>query len=652
MTVECPGYHYNDQPIRVWKSHLSLHHRNHVRDQQLVKHTFKVRAGVCIAICVVLFLVLISRLFYLEVVGYEYFDLLSQQNRIRMVATPPPRGLILDRHGRVLAENRPGFQLEIVPEQTKDIQQLVADLGQLIQLSDNEIKRFYLSLKRQRKFEGVPLKFNLTDNEVAVLAVNQHLYAGLNIVARPTRHYPYAAATAHLVGYVGRIDERDLKKIEARDDITLKDYAATTHIGKTGIEYQYETELHGKVGYQQVEVNVEGRNLRVLEEQVASPGQRLQLTIDIDLQVKAIQAMGDYAGAVVAIEPATGEILALVSTPAYDPHLFVNGISHKDYDALNHSEYRPLINRAVNGQYPPGSTLKPFVGLAGLELNVFPMEHDYFCGGSYQLPGESHLYRDWKRRGHGRLDLAESIAESCDVYFYDLAREMGIDQLHNYLAQFGFGQRAGIDLPNEKAGLLPSTAWKRRVKGAPWYPGETLIAGIGQGFMLTTPLQLAQATAFFANHGQRIQPHLRRSVPLDAATVIPVQDQITIHNAQHWQYIAQAMVDVVHSPKGTARAIGQDMSYQIAGKTGTAQVVAIAQGEEYDAEALARRHRDHALFVAYAPAENPQIALAVIAENGGGGSSTAAPIAKQIIDFYLTRSEPLMRLSEIDNARN
>ena len=414
----------------------SSKHGRHVGNPTLQKQLFTIRVMVAMLVCVVLFIVLLTRLFYLEIVGHEHFDLLSQKNRIRMLAAPPPRGLITDRQGKVLAENRPGFQLEVIPEQVTDMAELIQTLGQLVELSDNELQRFYLSLKRQRKFEGVPLKFNLTDAEVAILAVNQHHYPAINIAARPTRAYPYAAATAHLVGYVGRIDERDLNRVNTET------YAATTHIGKTGIERQYEDALHGEVGFQQVEVNVEGRTLRVLEEQAAVPGKNLQLTIDIDLQLQAIQAMGDYAGAIVAIEPATGEILSLVSTPAYDPHLFVNGISHADFDALNQSVYRPLINRAISGQYPPGSTLKPFVGLAGLELEIYPQEHDYFCGGFYKLPNEARLYRDWKRVGHGRLNLAESIAQSCDVYFYDLARQMGIDVMHDYLAQFAGLRRA------------------------------------------------------------------------------------------------------------------------------------------------------------------------------------------------------------------
>ncbi|MEE8378963.1 MAG: penicillin-binding protein 2, partial [Gammaproteobacteria bacterium] len=411
-----------------------------------------------------------------------------------------------------------------------------------------------------------------------------------------------------------------------------------------GIEKHYEYLLHGSVGVQQVEINARGRILKKLENVAAQPGKNLYLTLDSNLQRIAEQALGGENGAVVAIEPRTSEVLVFVSQPSYDPNLFVNGIDHKTYNVYNTSEDKPLTNRALYGRYPPGSTIKPFVALAGLERNVIESDHSTFCPGYYRLPGDTHKYRCWKRHGHGKVDLNKSIVQSCDVFYYELARSLKIDRLHDYMVQFGFGVKTGIDLLNtryEPSGLFPSSKWKRRVKNQPWYPGETLITGIGQGFTLVTPLQLALATATMANRGKHIQPRLVRAqenIRTGEKEFIQLKQlhQIDIIENEHWLTVIKAMKDVIHSPRGTARRINKDISYTIAGKTGTAQVIGIKQGEKYDEDKVLKKHQDHALFIAFAPVEDPQIAIAVIVENGGHGGAVAAPIAGKVIKAWLT----------------
>jgi penicillin-binding protein 2 len=436
-----------------------------------------------------------------------------------------------------------------------------------------------------------------------------------------------------MVGYVGRMNEADFKQVSPTN------YRATTYIGKTGVEQAYESLLHGKVGFQHVETNAQGRTLRVLERTDPVPGSNLFLTIDASLQAVAEQALGVENGAVVAIDPATGGVLAFASMPVYDPNLFVDGIDSETYRDLLASPDRPLFNRALTGQYPPGSTVKPFVALAGLELDVIVDDDEIQCPGWFRLPGRERRYRDWKKYGHGKVMLDRAIVESCDVYFYRLAHEMGIQRLHDFLDQFGLGRRTGIDLYGEGTGLLPSPEWKRRAKGQPWYPGETLITGIGQGFTLTTPLQLAMATATLSTRGVRLRPQvvMRRidSSNQDAIDLVPeTLSLITPNQELSWQKIIDAMVGVVHGPRGTARRIGAGATYRMAGKTGTAQVFGIAQGEEYDEEKVDKKLRDHGLFVAFAPVDSPRVAVAVLVENGGSGSRSAAPIARRVLDHF------------------
>jgi len=472
---------------------------------------------------------------------------------------------------------------------------------------------------------------------VARFSVNRHRFPGVEVQARLSRDYPLGSLGAHVLGYVGRINEEELQRID------VANYRGTSYIGKIGAEQRYEHELHGRVGFQHVETNAQGRTLRVLKREPPVPGSNLYLTIDASLQAAAESAFNGQNGALVALDPATGDVLALVSLPAYDPNLFVDGIDAASYRALLRSPDRPLFNRAMSGQYPPGSTVKPFIGLAGLEREIDKARSSVWCPGWYSLKGSSRKFRDWKKYGHGRVNLKSAIVQSCDVYFYELANALGIDRMHDFMAEIGFGHRTGIDLLGESEGLMPSREWKRRTRNRPWYPGETLITGIGQGFILATPLQLASATATLAMRGLQLRPSVGmllhepdsgKSTPL-AATAARSVAQGDLGN---WETIVDAMVGVVHDARGTARRIGVGAPYSIAGKTGTAQIVGVAQDEEYDAEKIEKKLRDHALFIAFAPADQPRIAVAVVVENGGSGSRTAAPIARKVMDQYLRRT--------------
>ncbi len=611
-----------------------MSNRVHIKDDYLEFNLIRRRLVVSAVIIMMLITMVLIRLYVLQIVDYEHFSTLSDSNRVRIKAIPPIRGLIYDRKGVVLANNLPAYRLEITPEQVDDIDDTLDRLKQYVYFSENDLKRYQQSSRRRRPFESIPLRLNLDDDEVARLAVNLHKFKGVEINARLTRNYPLEGHAIHALGYVGRIDENDLSKVNAID------YAGTSHIGKLGLEKYYESELHGTVGVQKVEVNAKGRTLRVLDETPPISGNNLYLTIDSRLQKIAEDAFGDYNGSVVAIDPNNGEILALVSMPTFDPNLFVNGISVNNYRALRDSPRRPLFNRALAGQYPPGSTTKPFFALAGLESNSITTSKTRFCGGYYILPKETRKFRDWKKWGHGKMDMMAAITQSCDVYFYDLAYKMGIDIMSPFLAQFGFGEKTGIDSTGEKSGLLPSREWKLRTQNMPWFPGETLNTSIGQGYFLVTPLQLANSTAAMSQKGRRFRPHLVRAIgsSQDEGTreLTPeVAGQYHVIKAQNWEHIRNSMINVVHGARGTARGINRGITYTVAGKTGTAQVFGIAQDEEYDEETVSEKLRDHALFISYAPAEDPRIAVAVIVENGEHGSTVAAPIARQIMDAWL-----------------
>jgi len=607
--------------------------RNPIKDYLVESHLFLNRAVFGAFFVFACLLALVAQLVSLQINNHAHYTTLSRDNRVKLVPLPPVRGLIYDRNGEIIAQNIPTYSLEVTPEQVDDIDLTIAELGKLIKIEEEEIERFKRLSKQRRRFESIPLKISLSEDEVAIIAVNRHRFPGIDIEAKLLRQYPKKDITAHVLGYVGRINEREL------DIIDTSNYAGTTHIGKNGVEKAYEDTLHGQVGLQQVEVNARGRTIRVLEKQLPVTGHNLQLHLDTRIQQIAMNAFGEENGSAVAINVKTGGVLAMASKPGFDPNLFVAGISTNDYQELQSSPNKPLFNRSLRGQYPPGSTLKPFIALAGLESGTAHFDDKTFCPGFFSLPNHSHRYRDWKKTGHGSVDMDHSIIQSCDVYYYKLAYEMGVDTMQKQLEPFGFGEKTGIDLGSELGGLLPSRQWKRRRHNKPWYPGETLIMGIGQGYFLTTPLQLAAATAAFANGGIYRAPRVvdrivGNHIEDTIEKINTVEKSIEISNPQNWEDIKTAMTHVVEHPRGTAKRIRSD-EYRIAGKTGTAQVFTVKQDEEYDEDKIDKKFRDHALFVAFAPIDDPQIAVAVVVENGGHGGSTAAPIAREIMDAYL-----------------
>jgi len=580
------------------------------------------------AVLVVLILagILLWRYYHLQVERHEAFVTLSDRNRVLVEPVPPTRGLIYDRNGVLLADNRPSFNLSIVKERTKDLEATIAELDQLVGVSEAEKERFYKQLQRRRRpYEPVPLRLNLNEREQGILAVNEYRLPGVEVTVQLLRHYPFGPESAHVLGYVGRINDQE---IQVLDPVR---YSGTLVVGKTGLEKQYEDELLGQVGYQTVETNARGRVMRQLERTDPKPGKDLHLYLDSRLQRVAFESLEGERGAVVAIEVKTGGVLAMASNPSFDANEFVTGISVENYRALLDSPDRPLFDRVLQGQYPPGSTIKPIYGIAALQSGTISRDYRIYDPGFYQLKGDDHKYRDWKKGGHGsRIYLEDAIIQSCDTFFYDVGVKMTIDTLSLYGTRFGLGQKTGLDMPSERSGIMPSRAWKRAAKGRAWYPGDTVNASIGQGFTLATPMQLAVATARLASRGEIRSPQLVRKqhgVPPPAG-VIKVSDS-------NWDYVHHAMQEVVHGLRGTARIINRDLDYHIAGKTGTAQVIGIKQDEEYDAETVAKRNRDHALFIAFAPVEDPQIAVSVIVENGEHGSSTAAPVARKLIDAYM-----------------
>lgn len=605
---------------RIWKQPKAA--SRSLEDETRVRGILQRRAVLAGLVCFFVLAGVVARVVWLQVTAHEHFTELAEKNRTRSEPIPPSRGLIYDRNGVVLADNIPSFQVELVPEQVKDMEATLALLTMILDLNEDELDRFRKALKNSRPFDGIPLKFNLSEEAIARLAVERPRLPGVDVQARLTRIYPQAALTAHTVGYVGRINEREEERIDREA------YAGTSHIGKTGLERFYEDRLHGKVGSRKLEVDAHGRSLRVLEEVPAVPGEDLHLTLDVRLQAAAEEALGGFLGAIVAIDPRNGEVLAFVSKPTFDPNLFVNGIRSSDYRALMDNPDRPLFNRAMTAAYPPGSTVKPVMGLAGLEYGLITPEYRMYAGPYYQLPNDDHRYRDWRKGGHGWVDLDHAIAQSCDVYFYDLAYRMGIDRLHDFSQRFGLGRVTGLDMPGESSGLVPSKEWKRASKKQPWYPGETLIAGIGQGYMLSTPLQLAQMTALLAQRGEGFRPRLWRDAPKEA---LP---PIKLARASFWDAALGGMEHVVNADYGTAKRI-KDAPYRIAGKSGTAQVFTVKQTETYNAKNLSKKLHDHAVFIAFAPVESPRIAVAVFVEHGSSGSGVAAPMARKVMDAWL-----------------
>ncbi|WP_350012806.1 penicillin-binding protein 2 [Pseudomonas asiatica] len=605
------------QPIRL---------KDHEKDARLVRNRVVVGAvAIMLLICV-----LIARLYYLQVIQHDYHSTLSENNRVHVQPIPPTRGLIFDRNGVIVADNRPSFSLSMTRERAGNWQEVLDTIVEVLELTPDDRALFEKRMRQGRRpFEPVPILFELNEEQIARVAVNQFRLPGVEVVAQLVRHYPQGAHFAHSVGYVGRINEKELKTLDPVN------YSGTHHIGKTGIERFYEADLHGQVGYEEVETNARGRVLRVLKRTDPKPGKDIVLSLDIKLQEAAEAALGGRRGAVVALDPRTGEVLAMVSQPSFDPNLFVTGIGFKAYAELRDSIDRPLFNRVLRGLYPPGSTIKPAVAIAGLDSGVVNAGSRVFDPGYYQLPNYDHKYRNWNRSGDGWVDLDTAIMRSNDTYFYDLAHKMGIDRLSSYMNKFGIGQRVSLDMFEESAGLMPSREWKRATRRQAWFPGETLILGIGQGYMQTTPLQLAQATALIANKGVWNRPHLAKTIE----GLPPVDDNpmenIVLRDKSDWAKVTHGMEQVMHNARGTARKAAIGSQYRIAGKSGTAQVVAIKQGEKYDRNKLQERHRDHALFVAFAPAEDPKIVVSVMVENGESGSGVAAPVVRQVMDAWL-----------------
>jgi len=612
-----------------------------LRNTQRELYYFRWRLGIAAAGAVLLFTLLAGRFFFLQVTQYEYFHTLAENNRISIVPVVPNRGLILDRNGIVLAHNYSAYTLEITPSKIQDMEATINGLATLVDIQQRDRKRFRRLLEESRNFESLPIRARLNDIEVARFAANRFRFPGVDIKARLFRHYPKGELASHAIGHIGRINEADLDQLEASED--MANYRGSDHIGKLGVEQSYEKQLHGVTGFEQVETDAGGHAIRTLSRRAPVSGSDLTLTLDSRLQEVADKAFEQYRGALVAIDPKNGEVLAFISKPGFDPNLFIDGIDPTSWDALNNSPDKPLNNRALRGQYPPGSTFKPFMALAGLELGKRTPSYTISDPGFFTLPGNSHHYRDWKTGGHGTVDLYKSIVISCDTYYYRLANDLGPDNIFNFIGQFGFGKKTGIDIEGETTGLLPSREWKMKRYHQKWYAGDTISVGIGQGYNLATPLQLAFATAILANNGTVIRPHLVRSI-LDAGTnqvrTMPAAKPVALAlKPENLELVKKAMIAVTQ-PGGTAARVGAGAPYLIAGKTGTAQVIAIKQTEKYVASRVSERNRDHALFIAYAPADDPKIALAILVENGGHGGSVAGPIARVVIDYFLLGKVP------------
>jgi len=618
-----------------------------IKDHHSERRLFIDRVVLASVVSFILLGLVMARLVQLQVFDHELFAEKSQGNRVRIEAVPPIRGLIFDRKGRVLAENLPTYQLELIPEQVDDIDDTLRRLAKINLIEAADIPRFKALSGSSQQFKPVTLKFRMTDKEIANFASQRPRFPGVDFQPRLVRHYPYDELFAHAVGYVGALDTNDVQRLE------LARYAGTSHTGKTGVESSFENDLQGYAGYRHLITNARGRNVvantsELLDslppDQTAGPGSNVYLSLDLDLQKVAYNALEGRRGAVVALDPTNGEVLAMVSSPSFDPNLFAVGMSTEQYNELQNDLDLPLFDRTIRGTYPPGSTIKPMLALAALETGATNLTRKSVCKGYFQLEGNDHRYRDWKPNGHGPVDLHDAIEQSCDVYFYEISTVLCIDNMHEYLTRFGLGSQSRIDILGERPGVVPSKEWKRNNfrdrDNQRWYHGETVIASIGQGFMLVTPMQLAVAAGTLANRGNRYRPHLVAAVE-DAlnGTRVLVQPEslgnVSIDNSFYWDFVLEAMHGVMQGPRGTARAVGNTAKYQIAGKSGTAQVVSIAQDAKYDEEKLLERQRDHALFIAFAPFENPQIAVAVIVENGSSGSGVTAPIAKAVIDQYL-----------------
>ncbi len=599
---------------------------------------FRQRARTAAYIVLAAFAVMFMRYGYLQVIQHDEFATRSERNRIQLEAISPPRGFIYDRNGEVLADNRPVFALVVNRQQAGDLNTLIERLRPVIGLSDDEIARFHTRQRVTRRYQPVPIRTRLSEEDLASFSEVRADFPGVTAEIEISRYYPHGELFAHVLGYVGRISEAELETLDPTA------YAGSNLIGKLGIEKYYEEVLHGRAGYQHVETNAYGKQIRVLKHTRPERGTDLTLHLDLTLQRIAHEQLAGRRGAIVAINPQDGGVLAFISNPGYDPNLFVSGIPNSIYNGLSSHEDRPLYNRALQGTYPPGSTIKPFSGLGFLHYGLTDWSYRIADSGFFSLPGSSHRFRDWKKTGHGVVDLSHAIEVSCDTYFYQLSDRMGVDRFHDWMSEFGFGKTTGIDLVHERTGTLPSVAWKRKRLNAPWYRGEMMSVGIGQGYFTATPLQVALATAIFANKGRQIQPRLLKSASDNTTKLLPqaVEKHMRFNGTdEDWDKMHEAMRLVVHGESGTAKRISHGIkNYEIAGKTGTAQVIKIRQGERYNESKINQRHWDHAWFNGFAPIDNPQIAVAILVENGRSGSATAAPIARAMFDYIINGIEP------------
>ncbi len=610
-----------------------------LRDAQLEIYRFRTRLAIASVFVLLMFGALAARFTYLQVVKHDHFHTLAEANRISIVPIVPNRGIITDRNGVVLAHNYSAYTLEITPGRIRDLEALINDLATIVDISARDRRRFKKLLEESKNFESLPIRTRLSEEEIARFAANRYRFPGVDINARLFRQYPHAELFSHVVGYIGRINERDMTQLEESEQIS--NYRGTDHIGKIGIEQRYERHLHGTTGVEEVENDAAGRAVRSLSRKSPVSGNNLILTLDAKLQEVAYRAFGDYRGALVAIDPRSGAILALMSKPGFDPNLFVDGIDAQSWAEINESLDKPMNNRALQGAYPPGSTFKPFMALAGLELGKRSPSYTINDPGYFTMAGAGHQWRDWKKGGHGAVDLHKSLVISCDTYYYGLANDLGIDNIFNFIGQFGFGKRTGIDIDGEAVGILPSQAWKMRRFKQKWFAGDTISVGIGQGYNIATPLQLAHGMAVIAANGAVYRPHLVQGIQDSRTSQLQSMASQLVATVpmkpDHLERVKKALIDVTR-PGGTAARAGAGTPYTFAGKTGTAQVVSMRGG--YSESRVHERHRDHAWFIAYAPAENPTIAIAVLAENGGHGGATAAPIARKLFDYYLLGKQP------------
>lgn len=606
-----------------------------IQDFAAESRLFNHRAVFAVLFVVLMFGIIVFNQYQLQIVSYQDYQTRSEGNRIKVVPLAPNRGLIYDRSGILLAENRPVFSLELIPEQINDMAATLAELATLIEFTAEQQDAFLKQVRAQRRFNSIALKEQLNDQEVAILAANQHRFPGVTVEARLSRHYPFGDLFTHALGYIGKINSRELQQLEL--DGELANYAASRDIGKIGLERFYQRELHGTMGYQEVEVNNRGRSIRVLRSVPAVSGKNIQLGLDVGLQLTAQQILKQHRGAIVAIDPRDGAVLAFYSNPSYDPNLFVHGISSANYNELLNSRDRPLINRVTQGVYPPASTIKPHLALLGLETRTISTSTKIWDPGYYTLPNSDHRFRDHIRWGHGWVDIYTAITKSCDTFFYDMGIKLGIDRISEYMHKMGFGERTGIDIMEESSANMPSRGWKRARHNQPWYPGDTVPLSIGQSYWTTTPLQLAVATTPLLNRGKLVTPHMVTAFnngEITAANLIPPRQVLEVENEQNFAVVMDTMYQTVNTLGGTAYRAFLGTEYRSAGKTGTAQLAAIAQDAKYDADAIDERLRDNAMYVGYAPYDNPTILVVVALENAGGGGSNAAPLARQLMDYY------------------